>query len=169
MIYVGHAYILFIFNCNVKIEIEKMYILSHMSTVEFDLHLTWRCECSRLNCTGNTGAQDKWLSQARRSFWLLRTVNTIIVRMCLFFHGHIIDSCRFLFQIYSIVRLRKFGPVHHYSDVIMSAMAYQITGVSIICLSICSGADQRPVDSLTKGRRCGNCFHLISSSWTQEK
>ena len=40
MIYVVHDYILFLFNCNVKIEIEKTYIISHMSTVEFDLHLT---------------------------------------------------------------------------------------------------------------------------------
>ena len=54
----------------------------------------------------------------------------------------------------------------HYGDVIMSAMASQITGVSIVCLTICSGADQRqhqssaslfflwirwPVDSPHKG------------------
>ena len=31
----------------------------------------------------------------------------------------------------------------HYSDVIMSAMAPQITGASIVCSIICSGADQR--------------------------
>ena len=30
----------------------------------------------------------------------------------------------------------------HYSDVIMSAMASQIVGVSIVCSSVCSGADQ---------------------------
>ena len=30
----------------------------------------------------------------------------------------------------------------HYNDVIMSAMAPQITGVSIVCSNICSGADQ---------------------------
>ena len=55
----------------------------------------------------------------------------------------------------------------HYSDVIMDTMASQITGVSIVCSAICSGADQshqnpaslafvrgiirRPVDSLHKG------------------
>ena len=32
---------------------------------------------------------------------------------------------------------------YHYNDVIMSAMASQITGVSIACLTVCSGADQR--------------------------
>ena len=31
----------------------------------------------------------------------------------------------------------------HYSDVIMSAMACQITGVLIVCLNVCSVADQR--------------------------
>ena len=31
----------------------------------------------------------------------------------------------------------------HYSDVIMSAMASQITGVSMVCSTVCSGADQR--------------------------
>ena len=31
----------------------------------------------------------------------------------------------------------------HYSDVIMSAMASQITGVWMVCSTVCSGADQR--------------------------
>ena len=31
----------------------------------------------------------------------------------------------------------------HYSDIIMSAMVYQITGVSIALPVVCSGADQR--------------------------
>ena len=31
----------------------------------------------------------------------------------------------------------------HYSDVIMSTMAFQIIGVSIVYLTVCSGADQR--------------------------
>ena len=31
----------------------------------------------------------------------------------------------------------------HYNDVIMSAMASQSTGVSIVCLTVCLGADQR--------------------------
>ena len=31
----------------------------------------------------------------------------------------------------------------NYSDVIMSVMASQITGVSIVCLTICSGADKK--------------------------
>ena len=31
----------------------------------------------------------------------------------------------------------------HYSDVIMSAMASQLTGISFVCFPVCSGADQR--------------------------
>ena len=31
----------------------------------------------------------------------------------------------------------------HYDDVIMSAMTSQITGVSIVCPTVCSGADER--------------------------
>ena len=32
---------------------------------------------------------------------------------------------------------------HHYSDVIMSVTASQITSVSVVCSTVCSGADQR--------------------------
>ena len=32
---------------------------------------------------------------------------------------------------------------HHYSDVIMSAMTSQITSISIVCSTICSGTNQR--------------------------
>ena len=36
----------------------------------------------------------------------------------------------------------------HYSDFIMSAMASQITSVSIVCSAVCSGADQRETSKL---------------------
>ena len=39
--------------------------------------------------------------------------------------------------------------LYHYCDVIMSVMASQITGVSIVCLAVCSGAE---------------CFHFMTSS-----
>ena len=32
--------------------------------------------------------------------------------------------------------------ITHYSDVMMSVMAFQITSVSIVCSAVCSGADQ---------------------------
>ena len=39
------------------------------------------------------------------------------------------------------------GRLEHYSDSIMSAMASQITNVSIGCWTVCSGADQRKYQS----------------------
>ena len=73
--------------------------------------------------------------------------------------------------------------VDHYSDVIMSAMASQITAVSNVCSTVCSGVDQRkhqssvslvivrgmhrwPVDSLYKDQWLGKCFRLMTSLWT---
>ena len=41
---------------------------------------------------------------------------------------------------------------NHYSDVIMSAMALQITGVSSACSTVCSGADQRKHQSSASQR-----------------
>ena len=37
----------------------------------------------------------------------------------------------------------------HYSDVVMRATAFHITGVSIVCSTVCSGADQRKHQSST--------------------
>ena len=39
--------------------------------------------------------------------------------------------------------------LEHYNDVIMSAMASQITGVAIVCSTVSSGADQRQHQSST--------------------
>ena len=59
----------------------------------------------------------------------------------------------------------------HYSDVIMSIIASQITGVSIVYSTVCSSADQRKHQSpaslaLVRGihRWRGKCFHLVTSS-----
>ena len=69
----------------------------------------------------------------------------------------------------------------HYSDVIMGAMASEITGVSIVYWTICSDADQGklqssaslaflsgihrwPVNSPHKGPVTWKCFHLMTSS-----
>ena len=67
------------------------------------------------------------------------------------------------------------------SDVIISAMASQITGVSIVYSTVCSGADQRKHQSSpsrafgrkeiigdrwiprTKVQYRGKCFHLVTS------
>ena len=64
----------------------------------------------------------------------------------------------------------------HYSDIMMSAMASQITGVSIFCTSAAQRKHQSsaslafvmriyrsPINSPHKKRR--KCFHLMTSSW----
>ena len=43
---------------------------------------------------------------------------------------------------------------YHYSDVIMSAIASGITGASIVCSAVCSGADQQKT---SKTRATGFC------------
>ena len=67
--------------------------------------------------------------------------------------------------------------ITHYSSVIMSAMASQITGVSIVYSTVDSDLDQRKHQSsaslvfvrgiprwipLTKGQWHGKCFHLMA-------
>ena len=47
----------------------------------------------------------------------------------------------------------------HYSDVIMSAMASQITGVSTVCSTVCLGADQR------KHRSCLSVAFAMRIHW----
>ena len=68
----------------------------------------------------------------------------------------------------------------HYNAVIMSAMASQITSLTIVYSTVYSGADQRKYQSSapqafvwgfdrwiprTKGQWRGKCFHLVTSSW----
>ena len=71
---------------------------------------------------------------------------------------------------------------YQYSDVIMSAMVSQITDISIVFLTVCSGADKKNIKAprqwplwrettgdqwlpLTKGKWRGKGFHLMTSSW----
>ena len=69
-------------------------------------------------------------------------------------------------------------PPGHYSDVIMSAPASQMTRVSIVCSAVCSGAEPRkhqspwslaivrtpPPPPPPPGPLRDNCFHLMTSS-----
>ena len=53
-----------------------------------------------------------------------------------------------------VANLTKSATAHrrgHYGDVIMSAMASQITGVPIVCLNVCSDTDQRKQTSQPRG------------------
>ena len=75
--------------------------------------------------------------------------------------------------------------LEHYSDVIMSPTVSQITGVSIVYSTVCSGVDQRnhqssaslafvrgshrsPVNSPHKVTVTRKMFHLVTSSWIEK-
>ena len=61
-------------------------------------------------------------------------------------HGHLKSPTTWLFikenKTNKQSKTRHCWPFH-YSDLMMSTVASQITSVSIVCLAICSGADQR--------------------------
>ena len=68
-----------------------------------------------------------------------------------------------IFNMVAILSRRQY--VCHYSGVIMSAMASQITGVSVVYLTVSSGAEQRKHQSSALLNLCArNCFHLMRSS-----
>ena len=79
-----------------------------------------------------------------------------------------------------------FIPAMRYGDVIMGAIASQITSLTIVCSTVYSDADQRKHQSSvslafvweihrdrwisrTNGQYRGNCFHLMTSSLLQFK
>ena len=81
-----------------------------------------------------------------------------------------------------LLQLYVWQSYEHYNDVIMSAMASQITSLTIVNSTVYSGADQRkhqssaslafvrgihrwPVNSPHKGPVTRKCFHLMASSW----
>ena len=82
--------------------------------------------------------------------------------------GHNVEPCR--------------TQLGHYNDVIMGAIASQITSLTIVYSTVYTGADQRkhescaslafarglhrgPVNSPHKWPVSGKCFHLMTSSW----
>ena len=73
----------------------------------------------------------------------------MIFRACLHLN---IEQCIYISQGTTTLPLKLHEPIglakpplnlEHYSDVIMSTVASQITGVSIVYSTVCSGADQR--------------------------
>ena len=85
-------------------------------------------------------------------------------------------------QVVYVYRFERRHRRSHYCDVIMGAMASQITSLPISYLTVYSGADQRkhqssaslafvrgihrwPVNSPHKGPVTRKCFHLMTSSW----
>ena len=70
--------------------------------------------------------------------------------LCCYFSRYLQPQCQMGHNFYIA---SKFD-VSHYSDVLMRAMAHQITCVSIVCSTVCSGADQRKT---SKHRVIGLC------------
>ena len=98
-------------------------------------------------------------------------INKIVILNC----GNKFECVRFIISI--ALTLTEF----HYNDVIMGAMASQITSLTIIYSTVYSGADQRKHQSSaslafvqgihrdrwiprTNGQLRGKCFHLMTSS-----
>ena len=86
------------------------------------------------------------LKICRRQFWNLLEIRIWKPLISFFIpdldlHLHIM-LCTDVGQRLSYL-LNKKNSFSHYSDVIMSAMVSQITGVSIVYLTVCSGTDQR--------------------------
>ena len=113
---------------------------------------------------GNTSCNwwTTYLAVTNNHSWLLRNLSTLyiiyfpiirVARMILNFH---VDNCickfsrpRFAMLIYVLANdplLIFFTKVH--SDVIISAIASQIIGVSIVCSAVCSDADQENNNAL---------------------
>ena len=62
------------------------------------------------------------------------------------FHRKICNLWKIWWQVTSgviMVKHKQWKTFFNYSDVIKSAMASQITGVSLVCTTVCLGADQR--------------------------
>ena len=66
-------------------------------------------------------------------FKTIHHMHTMLMYQCFF--------TRYLWSLAEYITLRLC--TEHYSDVIMSAIGSQITGVSIVCSTVCSSADQR--------------------------
>ena len=97
--------------------------------------------------------------------------------------------CSLTFQCRPDTHLTKCSCAHypnlvktHYTDVIMGAIAFQITSLTIVYSTVYSGADQRNIKAprhwplwgevighrwipRTNGQLRGKCFHLMTSSW----
>ena len=52
-------------------------------------------------------------------------------------------KCSFIWICSTIWNTRLCLPSYHYSDIIMNVMASQITSLTIVCSTVCSGAHQR--------------------------
>ena len=98
-------------------------------------------------------------------------VNNDVMRVCrcldTWASSHQPPQCRPCSQVTSYGTLYNLIWLYHCSGVIMSAMASQITSISIVFLTICSGADQRKHQSSTSLALIVTCWHIAPSHYHQ--
>ena len=119
---------------------EKFLLFSHNFAFSFLLFYTF-CPIRYLN---------SFFFNAAFSVCAERVVNLIIyVQNELFFYvvPKLINTCP-----YSTMWKSPKKRIIHYSDVIMSEMASQITGVSIVCTAVCSGAEENIEENIKAPR-----------------
>ena len=123
------------------------------------------------------GSQIKTFLSKKKYIWkcCLQNVGHIVQRFLI----HTLEPV--LFSIFSIIKRLSASP-HHYNDVIMSAMASQITSLTVVYSTIYSGTDEINHQSSASMAFVGNspvtgdfpahmtsnakkCFHWMTSSW----
>ena len=78
------------------------------------------------------------------NFHMFLSVKKHTTKISLFWSPHFTVTCLKFASLQNSVKHYFSRPIH-YSDDIMSAMVSEITGVSIVCSAVCSGADQRNI------------------------
>ena len=68
---------------------------------------------------------------------------------CPFVPRHSLSQVTCFMQLGMLWYHTRMRYLSHYSNIIMRVMAFQITSISMVCLTICSGADQRKNQSAT--------------------
>ena len=101
-----------------------------------------------------------------------------VVSCAQFCSDHTVSESRWKFELWWKT-VSEIGPrktfadtISYYNDVIMGDMTSHITGLSIVCSTVCPGVDQRKHHNsatltfvrVYKAPVVGKCFHLITSS-----
>ena len=174
--------------------LRRAYVGSVTSETHFSVHihfsmLTENCSRVTLKCLETTTESMYWVSPNKIVFENIWPQMIIVPFLCLLRYE--IPSSIFVEVLLAILsyKLQCYGSTgvsmnwfEHYDDVIMSAIASQITSLTIVYSTVYSGADQRKHQSSasqafvwgihrdrwiprTKGQLRGKCFHLMTSSW----
>ena len=109
---------------------------------QWTTHCGWLCSQFLLWWSIHYMVRNLWQRNTAIAFVLLVQYDTENVQHVNFRTSPVASGYTVLFMDRIWRHARWHGPVH-YNDIIMSVMAFQIPGVSIVCSTVCSGADQR--------------------------